>query len=187
VDSDGYLWITGTGNANNRGSVCRVNSTGTAVTAGTAANAVTQPTAVAVDGSNNAWVINGTGNVVYKVGIGSGGVASVSNAFGGGGLSGNPSAGPVALTVDGSGNIWTVNYNSTTSFSSISELSSSGVGISDSNYGYQGGNITQPTGISVDISGDLWVANTGGGGVVEVIGIATPTAAYLKMTPGTKP
>jgi hypothetical protein len=183
VDGAGLLWVTGTGTTK----VCRISANGTANDAGDSTHAISNGSAVAVDANDSAWVLDESNENLHKVTTGS----VTSGPYSSGGLSGSPACGPVGLTVDGAGNIWTINDSTTHScgsFGSISEINgSNGAGISDESNAFQYGNLIQPKGISIDISGDVWVANYGGSSIVEVIGAAAPTNAYSVQKPGTKP
>ena len=196
VDGTGALWVTGTGLPD---LVCRISNTGNAVYT-TASNStgrgssgiISEADAVAVGLSNSAWVLDELHSDLYNIANSTTTAGTVTGPFIGGGMTG-----PVGLIVDGAGSVWTVNNNSS-GVGSISEFNSAGTPISGSNpggYGFQystvpGQGLTQPSGISVDIAGNVWVSNYGGGsggGVVELIGIATPTAALVSQTPATKP
>jgi sugar lactone lactonase YvrE len=196
IDGTGALWVTGTGTPD---LVCRISNTGNAVYTTAAAHTgprspgiISEADAVAVGLSNSAWVLDYNNADLYNVANSSTQAGTVTGPFTGGGMTG-----PVGLIVDGAGSVWTVNNNSS-GVGSISEFNSAGTPISGSNpggYGFQystvaGQGLTQPSGISVDIAGNVWVSNYGGGsggGVVELIGIATPTAALVSQTPAAKP
>jgi hypothetical protein len=194
VDGTNALWVTGYGVPDN---VCRISNTGAAVyttainnTGRGSSGVISNADAVAVGLSNSAWVLDETHYALYNVANAGGGSTTgiVTGPFTGGGMTG-----PVGLIVDGAGSVWTVNSDPK-GIGTISEFNSAGTPVSGSvsgGYGFQYGNngttLTQPTGIGVDISGNVWVANYGGTNVVEVIGIATPTAALVTGTPATKP
>jgi hypothetical protein len=69
-------------------------------------------------------------------------------------------------------------------------LSNAGAAISPST-GYVSGAPTSPVGIAIDISGNVWIANSGTGGVTELIGGAAPVAplatAVANKTTGARP
>jgi hypothetical protein len=65
----------------------------------------------------------------------------------------------VGIAIDGLGNVWVANnQTSSPTQSGLSELSSSGVAISPST-GYTGGGLYAPYVIAIDGSGNVWVAN----------------------------
>jgi hypothetical protein len=191
INSD-ELWVTtdGTQNATPTPSaVCRISNDGSVVytyvpaPSGRGAPGITNADGVAVGLGGSAWVYDNQHSDLYNVAITSGMAGTVSSAHTGGGMNS-----PVGVIVDGAGSVWTVNNNS--GVGSISEFNSAGTPVSGSyggGYGFQYGSLTQPSGISVDVSGNVWVSNYGGGNVVEVIGIATPTAALVTGTPAVKP
>lgn len=68
--------------------------------------------------------------------------------YAGGGLSE-----PTGLAIDGAGNVWVANYNS-----SVTELSPTGVPLSPA-AGFTGGGLRESFGIAVDAAGHVWVCN----------------------------
>ena len=106
------------------------------------------PTAVAIDGTGNAWAINGyTNNVTELSNLGA--ALSQSTGYTGGGLSY-----PSAIAIDSSGNAWIANSGAT----SVSKFSPTGAAISSS-AGYTGGGVFTPTGIAIDGLGNVWTSN----------------------------
>jgi hypothetical protein len=78
-------------------------------------------------------------------------------SFTGGGVSH-----PVALAVDGFGNVWTANR---TSASSASEFAAgTGAPLSPSGTGYTGGGIYIPSSIAIDGSNNVWIGDSSSGG-----------------------
>ncbi len=185
--STNYMWVTGYGSPSN---VCRINTSGTAI-ATTAAVGTTnglgiftaEADAVAATktttGASAAWVLNEGNESLYEVTSGSGTAGTVTGPFQGGGMTA-----PIALAVDGAGSVWVLN-NPSGSNGLLSEFTSSGAPVGTS--GYQSANLLQPLGLGIDIAGDVWVSNFGNGNVVEVIGLATPTAALVSGKPGQVP
>jgi hypothetical protein len=172
--------------------VCRISPDGNTVYAyvdeGTNPPGITEADAVAAGNNNSAWALDVLHADLYNVS--SSGTAT--GPFQGGGM-----AGPVGLIADGLGYVWVVNGNNGGS-GSISEFSPTGATISGSianpnttpatpaDEGFQYGKLLQPSGIGIDISGNIWVSNYANLNVLEVIGIAAPTAALGSTTP-TKP
>jgi streptogramin lyase len=68
---------------------------------------------------------------------------------------------PNAVAIDGSGNVWTTNNNST-----VSQLSSLGSAVSGSPYSV--GGLNGPNGIAIDTAGNAWIANYSGNSVTEL-------------------
>jgi hypothetical protein len=199
ANHDGTIWVSGYGTTPDL--VCRISSnggifyTGAAYAGGIgppAGATITRADAIAAGsatcngssitlGSGCAWVIDNHDSKLYNVANTSVGNTNttVTTATNGGGL-----ASPVDVAVDGAGSVWTLNNSSGTG--SISQFNYAGTPLSGT-YGYQFGQLNAPTALGIDISGNVWVANSGSGNVVEVIGVATPTAALSAVTPGTKP
>jgi hypothetical protein len=185
VSSGGYLWVTGIGNPD---VVCLIANDGSSIltaattSAGRGGGPIAEADGVAVGKSDSAWVIYTAGSLIYNVTTS----GTVTHTTSGGGI-----AYPTAVTVDGAGNVWTVNDDTSHSDYSISEFNgSTELPISGSipnNYGFQYGNLNLPSGIGIDISGNVWTSNYGGGAVVEIMGIATPTKALVTQQPATLP
>ena len=123
--------------------------------------AVDAPYSIAIDGSNNAWVPNYYGGSVAVISS-SGANLSVFSVPGGGARD---------IAIDNSGNAWITNGCATlaycTSYTSVTELSSSGAVLSGTN-GYTGGGLNLPWGIAIDGSGDAWATNEQGNTVTEL-------------------
>ena len=104
-------------------------------------------------------------------------------------VSGNTAAGvsaPVSLFIDGAGQVWVANGNST-----VSVLSNAGAAVTPST-GYQGGGLSTPSAIIVDNSGSVWLTNTGNNSVTKIFGAAAPVVTptvtgTTNNTLGTRP
>jgi secreted PhoX family phosphatase len=87
---------------------------------------------------------------------------------------------PQSLAIDGIGQVWIANNNS-----SISVLSSSGEAISPTG-GYTGAGLSHPGGLTIDLSGNVWITNSTDNSVTEIIGGAAPVAPLSSgLTNGT--
>jgi hypothetical protein len=196
VGASDYAWVASSQNNN----LCRVNSSTTFGFNGTGGSS--QNFNFSLDSGNNGWFGNHGQSNVYKT-TSSGtvtamGKSTVQNQ------TNNNIAGlyqPTWSAIDGSGNVFLQNDNSTNS--SISEISNAGVALSCPTcltqnatpyYGYQPGNVGQlgsklsgaeyPGGIAVDPSGNLWVANYSLNSVLEIIGVGTPLVTPLSSEKG---
>jgi streptogramin lyase len=169
VDPSGNIWVSNFGNA----SVTKLNGmTGAAISGsnGYTGGGLQHPAGIAVDGSGNVWVGDyaygqAQTNGVAKLNGSTGGAISGSGGYKGGGVNT-----PQYIAVDGSGNVWDSNYNST-----ISKLNgSTGAGISTSS-GYAA--LYGP--LAIDGSGNVWEA---GGSVLKLNGSTgaaiSPSSGY---------
>jgi streptogramin lyase len=146
------------------------------------------PLALAVDSKNNVWVPSFLGNSVTRIGP-DGKVA---------GVYGLPTAiAPWSVAVDGSDRVWVAGFGAP----SVSVLcgvntracppgSATGSLLSPPG-GYRSASIQHLTAVQLDQSGNVWLANnwsrltppTGGNGLVELIGAATPVCTPLTPLP----
>ena len=143
---------------------------------------------------NSMWAGNASASYVTSLALTGGTGTSYGN--------GAAFASPRFLAVDGSGNVWASNFNTT----SVSELSSAGTILSPQNtgtapantIGYLHAGLSSPTGITIDPSGNVWVANdvaataSVGSSVFELVGAASPTVTPIALalkngTVGAKP
>jgi hypothetical protein len=143
---------------------------------------------------NSMWAGNASASSVTSLAL----TGGTGTTYG----SGAAFAGPRFLAVDGSGNVWASNFNTT----SVSELSSAGTILSPQNtgtapantVGYLHAGLSSPTGITIDPSGNVWVANdvaataSVGSSVFELVGAASPTVTPIALalkngTVGAKP
>ena len=92
-------------------------------------------------------------------------------------------ANPVAVAVDGAGQMWVANSNGT-----VSVLSNTGTAVSPST-GYTGTG-SKPAGIAIDITGSVWIPSSTGGKVTKILGATAPVvplASGSATEPGAKP
>ena len=99
---------------------------------------------------------------------------TIAIAYTGGGLSGYPQG----IAIDGQGNVWTADYES-----SITELNTLGAPLSPST-GYTGGGLDYPYRIAIDLSGDAWVTNEYGYSLSEFGSSGTPLSPSTGYTGG---
>lgn len=169
IDGSGSAWI-----ANNGASaVTRLSSSGAALSGSTGytGGGMDGVVGVAIDLSGNAWVANdlAAGGSVIKLSSLDGSVLS-GTGYTGGGLSV-----PYAIAIDGSGNAWVTNSDA----NSVTELTSSGTGATNSPYLAVGG-LDTPQSVALDGSGNVWITNAGTNTVTELTsaGVAFPLSPY---------
>jgi len=84
---------------------------------------------------------------------------------------------PWSIAIDGSGNAWVANLNTST----VSKFSSKGTAISPAT-GYAGGGLNNPVAIAIDGSGNAWIANDTAAGSVSKLSSAgaaiSPSTGY---------
>jgi hypothetical protein len=192
--TDGTLSITQSGIAvgsilwvlNNNGSLSKLNATGS-IFSGNGGDCPVSSSgsgSAAMDSNANVWMVStGANNLVECSPNG-----TSSSTFSGGGLNA-----PVAVQVDGNGQIWVVNggsgANSLSLFSIAGAAISGGSGITGFIAGQSA--LHSPKGMAVDSAGALWVTN-GNNTVTQVIGAGAPVTvptvnAVSNNTLGVKP
>jgi streptogramin lyase len=160
VDPSGNVWVSNFGNA----SVTKLNGvSGTAISGanGYTGGGLKYPSGIAIDGSGNVWVGDYAygqpqTNGIAKLNGATGVAISGSTGYKVGGVNT-----PLAIAIDGSGNVWASNYNNT-----LSKLNgTTAAAISPSN-GYAGG-----TGaLAIDGSGNVWNASNASGVLLLING-----------------
>ncbi len=161
------VWVV---NAN--GSLSELSDTGAAITNPTGGNS-----ALAIDNAGSIWSTSSTANTLTRVTN----TGTSPTTFSGAGLSA-----PVAIVVDGSGNLIIANTNS-----SLSVFTNAGAAVTPTS-GYTDPTLAAPSALGVDTSGSLWVANSATSTVTRFLGaadpVATPLAAGTGVTgPGVRP
>ncbi|WEO95484.1 hypothetical protein A6P39_016450 [Streptomyces sp. FXJ1.172] len=146
------------------------------------------PLALAVDSKNNVWVPSFVSNSVTELGP-DGKVTGVHKL---------PTAiAPWSVAIDGSDHVWVAGFGAPTvsvlcgvNTSACPPGSSTGSVLSPPD-GYRSKSIQHLTAVQLDQSGNVWLANnwskiippTGGNGLVELIGAATPVCTPLNPLP----
>ncbi len=128
------------------------------------------PSGIAIDGTNNVWITNATGNTVTELshaGLPLSGLAG----FTVGGLNA-----PSAVAIDATGNAWIANAGNST----VTELTAAGANATGSPF--SGGGLNAPSSIAIDSSGSVWLANRGNGSVTALSSKGaplSPSAGYV--------
>ncbi|MGW3359230.1 NHL repeat-containing protein [Streptomyces bungoensis] len=151
-------------------------------------NSLDWPLALAVDSRNNVWVPSFVSNSVTEIGP-SGKVTGVYKL---------PTAiAPWSVAIDGADRVWVAGFGAPSvsvlcgvNTSACPPGSSTGSPLSPP-HGYRSKSIQHLTAIQLDQSGNVWLANnwsklvppTGGNGLVELIGVATPVCTPLTPVP----
>ncbi|MFJ5031085.1 hypothetical protein ACIQB5_23760 [Streptomyces sp. NPDC088560] len=146
------------------------------------------PLALAVDSKNNVWVPSFVSNSVTELGP-DGKVSGVHKL---------PTAvAPWSVAIDGSDRVWVAGFGAPSvsvlcgvNTSACPPGSSTGSALSPPD-GYRSRSIQHLTAVQLDQSGNVWLANnwskvvppTGGNGLVELIGVATPVCTPLNPLP----
>ncbi len=182
VDSAGDIWVTNYSG----GSGCSPSSAPCgSISELTAASAYTtgrnfapsgadlnRPFSITADSAGNIWAANkegGSGCTSFTSPCGSVSELTASSRYATG-LNFAPAGAvfdiPRSITLDGSGNVWTLNLES----GSVSELVASGsygAGLNFNNSTSPGANMNTPSDLAVDAAGNVWVVN--GGSVSELV------------------
>jgi hypothetical protein len=146
IDTDGSAWVVDYGDSH----LTHLSSSGQALSgaSGYTSAQLAFPVNAAIDANHNVWVVNSSA----ATGMAEAAVTKVSpdgSQF----TSYTCCDGPSNLAIDQLGNVWVTDYYG----NSISELSSSGVVLS--NVPYSGGGIDHPQGIAIDAAGNVWIAS----------------------------
>jgi hypothetical protein len=146
------------------------------------------PLALAIDSANNAWVTSYFGSTVTEIRP-SGAVAGVYQL---------PKAvQPWSEAVDGSGRVWVAGFTTPGVWllcgadTAACPTGSSAGTILSPTLGFQSAALQHLTSVQVDQSGNIWLSNnwskldppTGGTGIDEIIGLATPVCTPLTPLP----
>jgi hypothetical protein len=179
-DTSGNLWVAnnnGNGSTTTYGAakVIISNETTQSGTNYVHNGGVESPGAVAVDGNNNAWLVNDDGATASSLsGVNTNGTGLTNSPFSKSGTSTgiNGLTGSFALAVDSNNHIWVGNYTS----SSVTAFNNDGSLISN----YTGGGMAGVYGVAVDSGNHIWVINYDAHTVSELnnsgVGITVSTA-----------
>lgn len=169
----GSIWF-----GNNTGSLSTFDLTGSAISSsgytGGGVATIAPALGMAFDSSGNMWVASSAGVSEFT----RQGIAVSSTPFTVGGISN-----PLAIAVDGLGQVWVANAGGT-----VSVLSNSGAAVSPST-GYSGPG-SKPAGIAIDIAGSVWVPSNTANTVTRILGVAAPVvplATGAAGSPGVEP
>jgi hypothetical protein len=160
----GYAYYTASSSVS---TLARGQHTITAVYAGDTNYATSTSGAVtlSIGPADNVWVANGNGSVSALTGTGT---AYTSSALTGGG---------VAIAIDNSGDIWSLNATA----NSVAEFTSTGAALSS---GYSVGGISAPTALAIDGNGTVWITN--GNNTISAVSQAgaavSPSGGYAVTT-----
>ncbi len=130
---------------------------------------------VANDNGGNAWIVGR--NLTRMTGTG-----AVTNIDEVGGL-----FSPSAVAIDGAGNAWVTNTQSSVLLlsgqpeqGSLSGFTNAGVAVTPST-GYVSDSLTSPQSVAVDGSGSVWLRNSGSTNVTAFVGVGAPVATPLSL------
>ena len=175
---------------NSDGTVSQLDYTGKVLGTLGAPGAPASSGGIAIDAAGDAWAVTNTANALVFVSPGTDGynpIPAATSTFTGGGL-----LAPIAVAVDGAGQVWVANGGN-----SVSSFSNSGAALSPAT-GYGATTAAAatpynaPSGIAIDQAGSVWITNSGGNTVTRIFGSAAPAVAPLvtgaaNLTTGTKP
>ena len=145
IDTDSSAWVVDYGDSH----LTHLSSSGQALSgaSGYTSAQLAFPVNAAIDASHNVWVVNSTQPPARPAAVIK--VSPDGSQF----TSYTCCDQPSNLAIDQLGNVWVTNYYG----NSISEISSSGVVLS--NGAYAGGGIDHPQGIAIDGAGNVWIAS----------------------------
>jgi hypothetical protein len=188
IDNSGNVWVANYSPA----SVSLLNgSTGAPISPSTGytGGGLNRATSIAIDSSDNIWIANGANIDVNTHQLTQSGSLTKLNGSTGAAISpstgyvGNGSLIPIALAIDGAGNVWVGNASSpfcTQNCWSLVEFNGTTGGVISGSTGYTGGGLFQPGSIAIDGSGNVWTANgDAANDLTEFVGAAAPVVTPL--------
>lgn len=153
IDGFGNAWISNQGG----NSVSEITPGGASVTTYTSGLTLSSPRGVAIDGSENVWIASTVNSAVAELHNNG---AVVSSGYTGGSLNK-----PYAIAIDGEGDAWVPNYGSSTTTSTVTELSNSLSPVTGSPFSE--GGAYGPQGVAIDGGGNAWIADKTNNSVTE--------------------
>ncbi|MBS1801125.1 MAG: hypothetical protein JSS95_15030 [Acidobacteria bacterium] len=206
-DSNNNIWVAG--NSSSTAQAAYFPNTGTAsapaYTAGLkfATASGSGAYGIAPDASGNAYLVtNGTGSGIYKATVTGSGSSAVLNAAK---VTANPAAASRFLDIDGAGSVWYLDNTTGTYlyqympssgatnsyYSCYNAGTTTGTGSSTSTVQVCSTGMSTKLDLAIDSTGSVWVAsygNSGGGRMVQIIGLAAPTVPLKAVgKPGVMP
>jgi len=179
IDLLGNVWITNaTGGANHTGSVTELSPVGVELSpAGgyLAGNTLSAPGGLFADGNGNIWVLDPGVNTVIALNDLNGSVAVPSN--------GNETFGPTSLATDSFNQIWVTNSTTTDPARELT-VATTTEGFSFFGTGFGLNDPTRIVGDTTVTPNIMWVANTGTGGVSQIINNGTSTLSGAAIAGG---
>ncbi len=158
ITAAGNIWV-----ANSNGTLSEFSNAGMAIS--TTSGYSGGGSGIAIGSSANIWSGTTSGTTLTR--FSSDGTLAGSYTGVGGVTS------PVSVAIDGLGNVWVANANST-----VSELTSTGYALSPST-GFTGGSLNTPTAVAIDGSGNVWITNSGDSSLTEFFGAGSPAVTPL--------
>jgi hypothetical protein len=206
IDEAGYVWpedtVGGPETSGGANIIPRITNTGTTSIVGSTTPLPTLVYWLAADASGNAWgsttttTASATGLEYINISTSPATVASptvTQYAIGTNGSTEGGLYGPQGMAIDGTGDLWVVNANGTSSTSAgggISEfvpsnngttltaLSPSGAGV----WGFfSNSTIGAPTGAAIDGSGNVWFKTRNGSNLYYLVGVASPVVTPIAV------
>jgi hypothetical protein len=182
MDGTGHVWAAGQGTVSEFSTATGLPvSPSTGYTGG----GLGTPSAMAVDGAGAVWVVNAATISQFFGQLTAPGSVTKLNASG---AAVSPSTGyttgstfvPMALAIDGAGNVWVVTGACSGCVSQrLVEFNGSTGSVVSGSTGYAAGQLTnEPRALAIDGTGNLWLTNYDHS-LTEFIGLATPVATPL--------
>jgi hypothetical protein len=198
IDNSGNIWA-----ANHNGnSVSLLNgATGAAISSSTGytGGGLNQSNAIAIDNSGNIWVSNAAVFDRFGQLVSYGSITELNGATGAAispssGYTGGGSLTPVAIAVDGIGNVWIVNSlgapacnpPSNVNCPTLTKLNGSTGGVISGPNRYTSSSLYKTTAIAIDSAGNIWLSNALiPGSLTEFVGAAAPVVTPLSVAAAT--